>query len=78
MSGGDCTYAPCGCVWWDEGRYDPCERHARRSVVKRIRAWLACVPLRITKQGVTRLDFDAHRRGERRTPDKRPSGDVGA
>jgi hypothetical protein len=35
--------------------------------VERIRAWLATVPLGVSKGGVTFVDFAAWRRGERRT-----------
>lgn len=42
----------------------PPEQHP--SPAQRIRAWFASVPLRVTRDGVTRLDFAAWRRGERR------------
>lgn len=36
------------------------------SAAKRMQAWLATVPIRITSHGVSTLDFEAYRRGERR------------
>ncbi len=40
------------------------ERVPDPALCERIRRAIARVPLRVTREGITRLDFDAYRRGE--------------